>query len=76
MPQNDKTPKSLQNIGAQPETAEELITKYGTYEIQPTADSTNLFPTIAQELPTELKEKAKGVRNKPFSKGYSNNKTE
>ncbi len=76
MPQNNETPKSLQNIGAQPETAEELVTKYGTYEIQPTADSTNLFPTIAQELPTKLKEKAAGVRNKPFAKGHSNTKTE
>ncbi len=74
MPQNNETPKSLQNIGAQPETAEELITKYGTYEIQPTADSENLFPTIAQELPTQLKEKAAGVRNKPFAKGHSNTK--
>lgn len=74
MPQNDITPKSLQNIGAQPETAEEMVTKYGTYEIQPTADSENLFPTIAQELPTELKEKARGVRNKPFAKEHSNNK--
>ena len=74
MPKNYKTPKSLQNIGGQPETAEELVTKYGTYEIQPTADSTNLFPTIAQELPTELKEKAAGVRNKPYQKGHSNNK--
>lgn len=75
MPQNHETPKSLQNIGGQPKTAEELITKYGTYEIQPTADSTNLFPTIAQDLPTNLKETAAGVRNKPFQKGHSNTKT-
>ena len=75
MPQNHKTPKSLQNIGGQPQTAEELVTKYGTYEIQPTADSENLFPTIAQELPQVLKENAAGTRNKPFQKGHSNTKT-
>ena len=26
----------------------ELVNRYGTYEIQPTADSQNFFPTIAQ----------------------------
>lgn len=38
-------------IGGQPETAIELINKYGTYEIQPTNDSENDFPKIAQGLP-------------------------
>lgn len=70
------TPKSLQSIGVQPETAEELITKYGTYEIQPTSDSGNVFPTIAAGLPTQLKEKKIDQRNKPFSEGHPNNKTE
>ncbi len=71
----DSTPKSLQGIGGQPETAEELITKYGTYEIQPTSDSGHIFPTIAAGLPAELKEKKIDKRNKPFSTGHSNNKT-
>ncbi len=44
-------PLNLQSLNGQPETAEELINKYGTYEIQPTADSGNVFPTIAQGLP-------------------------
>lgn len=35
----------------QPETALELINKYGTYNIQPTADTVNRFPAIAQGLP-------------------------
>jgi hypothetical protein len=76
MPSKNITPKSLQGIGGQPETAEELINKYGTYEIQPTADADNLFPTIAAELPTSLKSRAAGKRNKPFAKGQNNNKTE
>lgn len=29
----------------------EILHKYGTYEIQPTADSDNEFPEIAQGLP-------------------------
>lgn len=41
---------SMRVSPGQPETAEELLRKYGTYEIQPTADSDNPFPTIAQGL--------------------------
>ena len=36
-----------------PDTCEEMINTYGTYEIQPTADSKNLFPAISQGLPSE-----------------------
>ena len=38
-------------VEGQPETAFELINKYGTYEIQPTAESGNSYPKIAQGLP-------------------------
>lgn len=41
---------SAQAVLGQPETAEELIAKYGTYNIQPTAESENEFPKIAQGL--------------------------
>ncbi len=56
MKENNKKP--LKEIAAtpvlgQPQTATELINKYGTYEIQPTADSDNDFPKIAQGLPKE-----------------------
>ena len=34
-----------------PETPYEMVNKYGTYEIQPTAETDNEFPTIAQGLP-------------------------
>lgn len=43
-------PSTLNEQGS-PENAEELINKYGTYEIQPTADTENDFPAIAQGLP-------------------------
>ena len=31
----------------------ELINKYGTYNIQPTAEADNLYPAIAHGLPKE-----------------------
>lgn len=31
--------------------AEDAVNKYGTYNIQPTADTKNLFPQISQGLP-------------------------
>ena len=46
-------------IGGQPETAFELINKYGTYEIQPTNDSENEYPQISQALPKKYKDKEK-----------------
>ncbi len=36
-----------------PNTAEEMINTYGTYEIQATADTINTFPAISQGLPSE-----------------------
>ena len=44
-------------VFSQPETCDELIHKYGTYEIQPTNDSDNSFPKISQGLPTSRKRK-------------------
>lgn len=34
-----------------PYDAEDVVNKYGTYNIQPTADTKNFFPEIAQGLP-------------------------
>lgn len=36
-----------------PESSYQITNKYGTYEIQPTADTANWFPAIAQGLPTQ-----------------------
>lgn len=56
----NKNKKVYRNIAepvtGQPETCDELLHKYGTYEIQPTAESGNKFPTIAQGLPKEENE--------------------
>lgn len=61
------TETEKQIIYGQPETAQELVHKYGTYEIQPTQDSDNEFPQIATGLP---KKKPKS-RNKSTSVGKS-----
>lgn len=48
-----------------PETCDELLHKFGTYNIQPTAESENSFPKIAHGLPTSRKKKNyKGFDNK------------
>ncbi len=38
-----------------PETPSEMLNKYGTYEIQPTGETDNEFPTISQGLPKSAK---------------------
>ena len=53
----DEKEKFYRNVAdavmGQPETCDELLHKYGTYEIQPTCDSDNEFPEIAQALPEQ-----------------------
>ena len=52
---------SVTAIMGEPETAFDMVNKYGTYEIQPTADTDNEFPPIAQgqhRQPEDLKTKA------------------
>lgn len=39
---------SVQPAVMSEETTEELLNKYGTYNIQPTADTENQYPKIAQ----------------------------
>ena len=41
---------SINSVMGQPETAFEMINKYGTYNIQPTADTRNTFPAISHGL--------------------------
>ena len=37
----------------QPDDCADLVNKYGTYNIQRTADTENFFPAIAQGLPKD-----------------------
>ena len=47
--------ENVTNIPDNPENPWEMVNKYGTYEIQPTNDIDNEFPTIAQGLPKKAK---------------------
>ena len=51
--QYDEHTVSSEDVRDTPETVFEQINKYGTYEIQPTADRADFFPAIAQGLPTQ-----------------------
>lgn len=42
----------------QPDGADDVINRYGTYEVQQTADTDNTFPMIAQGLPRSMAGKA------------------
>lgn len=57
-PEYDPTP-SVRTVYGDPESCMELLSKYGTYNIQPTAESDNLYPVIAQGLPSDEDEKDK-----------------
>lgn len=59
---NKKTPSS-NDYSKHPDSSFDLINKYGTYEIQPTADTDNPFPHIAQGLaPTSKRVKRQEER--------------
>ena len=55
----DLTPMLRPRFG-QPDDCADLVNKYGTYNIQPTSDTENLFPLIAPGLPEQWKRMAIG----------------
>ncbi len=59
---DEHTPSS-EDVRDTPETVFEQINKYGTYEIQPTADRADWFPAIAQGLPTQPTNRNKRIDN-------------
>ncbi len=50
---------SALDFNEQPKNVTELINKYGTYEIQPTADTDNKYPTISQGIAKKRKNHGK-----------------
>ncbi len=63
MKKNDKFPETPDNTPNSPikpkeesKTAFELVNEYGTYEIQPTADTENQYPAIAQGFNSKIVE--------------------
>jgi hypothetical protein len=53
----DELTISANNYNGEPETSFDIINKYGTYQIQPTADTENPFPKISQALPKKKNRK-------------------
>lgn len=49
---------SVEVCSGSPENVWEAVNKFGTYEIQPTADTDNEFPTIAHGNPRGKKQKS------------------
>lgn len=49
--------KPDETVPGQPETCDEILHKYGTYNIQPTADSDNSYPKISHGLPKSREKK-------------------
>ncbi len=47
---NPSSVPSTADITGNPENCFEMVNKYGTYEIQPTANTENTYPAIAQGL--------------------------
>lgn len=47
------TEMAVAEVEGMPEDVFGMLHKYGTYNIQPTADSDNEFPEIAQGIPPE-----------------------
>lgn len=60
-----KTPLDISAtpFDACPKTAEEMVNTYGTYNIQPTADTDNDFPGIAQGNPKMARRDPKFYRD-------------
>ncbi len=56
---HDATP-DIHQFSSPPESVGELINMYGTYNVQRTCDTDNLFPMIAHALPTQWKGMAIG----------------
>lgn len=64
---------NTQPIFGQPEDCWDMVNKYGTYEIQPTNESENDYPSIAQGLPRDWK---KIYDQKPSRKGQVDSKSQ
>ncbi len=48
---------SVSSDNKSPDNCEEMVNAYGTYNIQPTADTENDFPAIAQGTPDYMAER-------------------
>lgn len=49
-------------------TAFDMVNRYGTYNIQPTADTENMYPTVAQGFNSNIIKTDCEEKNKPNEK--------
>ena len=56
--------ESITYMTDSPESPYEMVNKYGTYEIQPTADTKHDFPTVAQGLAENAQKPTKAKKHK------------
>ena len=56
---HDATP-DIHNFRGVPESCFDVVNQYGTYNIQPTTNTENLFPLIGPGLPEKWKNMALG----------------
>jgi len=50
---------AVKSPASTPETSGQMINSYGTYNIQPTADTPNDFPAIAQGTPNYMEKRSR-----------------
>ena len=67
----DPQTPSAEAFFGQPEDCHALINQYGTYNIQPTADSDNPYPAIAQGTPKKQPSPEPDKPRKKFQKKRS-----
>jgi len=59
----------LHVVPGDPVTVWDMVNKYGTYEIQPTADTDNPYPTIAAGNPYSPDEEMPSARSQQKPRG-------
>ena len=59
MKKDSKKISSVKAVEGDVFDAEDTVNKFGTYNIQPTADTKNLFPQISHGLPSREKDEKK-----------------
>lgn len=56
---------SAASVTGEPEDVFDMVNKYGTYNIQPTAQTENSFPYISQGLPKKKQKQQKELTSHP-----------
>jgi len=66
----DATP-DIHEFQSPPDSVANIINRYGTYQVQSTADTDNVFPLIAPGLPKRYRNMKLGKKDLPHHGGSS-----